>query len=168
MSGPAGTIRLLVLDVDGVCTDGTVLLTASGDEVRSVHFHDLDAVARWRRRGLPVAIVSGEDTAAGRRVGERFGIADATWGAKDKLAGIHAVCERHGVTLAETCYVGDADRDAAALAAVGIGLAPADATTRARAAAAHVLPAPGGRGAVAAAIEHLEASYPLPDDPGST
>lgn len=165
MTGPAGTIRLLVLDVDGVCTDGTVLLTASGDEVRSIHFHDLDAVARWRRRRLPVAILSGEDTPASRRVGERFAVADATWGIRDKLAGLHAVCERHGVTLAEACYVGDADRDAAALAAAGLGLAPADATGRARAAADRVLDAPGGRGAVAAAVEYLEATYPLPPDP---
>jgi len=157
-------IRLLVLDVDGVITDGTVLLMASGEEVRSVHFHDLDALARWRGRGLGVAILSGEDTPSSRRVGARFDVTDATWGAKDKLAGLRSLSERLGVPLGEMCYVGDADRDAPALAAAGLGLTPADGTTRARAAADHVLAAGGGRGAVAAAIELLERVCGLPDE----
>lgn len=158
-------IRLLVLDIDGVITDGTVLLTESGDDLRAVHFHDLDAVARVRRRGLGVAVLSGEDTPASRRVAARFGITDATWGAKDKLAGLDTLAARLGVPVEEMCYVGDADRDAAALAAVGLGLAPADATTRARAAAAVVLPVGGGRGAVAAAVELLEREHELPGEP---
>ncbi len=158
-------IRLVVLDVDGVLTDGTVLLTASGDEARAVHFHDLDAVARMRRGGVEVAVLSGEDTAAGRRVGERFGVAHATWGSKDKLQGLRDLAEVIGVTLDETCYIGDADRDAPALVAAGIGLAPADATARARAAADHVLAVGGGRGAVAAATELLEQSGAIPGEP---
>jgi 3-deoxy-D-manno-octulosonate 8-phosphate phosphatase (KDO 8-P phosphatase) len=157
-------IRLLVLDVDGVITDGTVLLLASGDEVRSVHFHDLDAVARARRHGLDVAIVSGENSPAGHRVAERFGIDEAVWGAQDKLAALRELTGRLDVALGDTCYVGDADRDAPALAAVGIGLAPADATTMARAAADHVLDAVGGRGAVAAALTWVEQTCRLPEE----
>jgi YrbI family 3-deoxy-D-manno-octulosonate 8-phosphate phosphatase len=157
-------IRLLVLDVDGVITDGTILLLASGDEVRSVHFHDLDALAQVRRRGLDIAIVSGEDTPAGHRVAQRFGIENAVWGAKDKLAVLRDLTSRLGVPLEETCYVGDADRDALTLAAVGIGFAPADATAAARAAADHVLDAVGGRGAVAEAVAILEQTCELPDE----
>jgi 3-deoxy-D-manno-octulosonate 8-phosphate phosphatase (KDO 8-P phosphatase) len=156
-------IRLLVLDVDGVITDGTILLLASGDEVRSVHFHDLDAVGRVRRRGVDLAIVSGEDTAGGHRVAERFSIAEAVWGAKDKLSALHELTSRLGVPLAETCYVGDADRDAPALEAACLGLAPADATVSARAAADRVLEAPGGRGAVAEVVTLLEQACELPN-----
>ena len=155
-------IRLLILDVDGVITDGTILLLASGDEVRSVHFHDLDAVARARRRGMRVAILSGENTPAGHRVARRFGIDEAVWGAKDKLAALHDLTSRLGVPLQETCYVGDADRDVPALEAAGLGVAPADATATARAAADHVLDAVGGRGAVAGAVALLEQSDELP------
>jgi len=157
-------IRLLVLDVDGVITDGTVLLLTSGDEARSVHFHDLDAVARVRRHGLDVAIVSGENDPAGHRVAERFGIDETVWGAKDKLAALQDLTSRLGVALRETCYVGDADRDGPALDAVGIGLAPADATATARAAADCVLDAVGGRGAVAAAVTVLEQTCELPEE----
>jgi 3-deoxy-D-manno-octulosonate 8-phosphate phosphatase (KDO 8-P phosphatase) len=157
-------IRLLVLDVDGVLTDGTVLLLASGEEVRSVHFHDLDAVAAARRRGLDVAVLSGEDSPDGHRVAARFGIDETRWGAKDKLAALHDLTARLGVPLGETCYVGDADRDVPALGAAGIGLAPVDATPKARAAADHVLDAAGGRGAVAAAVTLLEQICELPKE----
>jgi YrbI family 3-deoxy-D-manno-octulosonate 8-phosphate phosphatase len=149
-------IRLLVLDLDGVITDGTILLAASGDEVRSIHFHDLDAVGAARKLGLDVAIVSGEDTPASRRVGDRFGIELALWGTKDKLAGLQQLSRQTGVAVHEMCYVGDADRDAPALSAAGIGVAPAGATRRARAAADHVLDVQGGRGAVAAVVDLLE------------
>lgn len=157
-------IRLLVLDVDGVITDGTILLLASGDEVRSVHFHDLDGVGRARRLGLGIAIVSGEDTPAGHRIAERFGIEEALWGAKDKLGALRALTERLGVPLGETCYVGDADRDAPAIEAAGIGLAPADGTAAARGAADRVLDAVGGRGAVAEAVTVLEQTCALPNE----
>ena len=157
--------RLVVLDIDGVLTDGTVLLLESGDQVRSVHFHDLDAVGSLRRRGVAVAIISGEDTPSSRRVAERFSIDDATWGAKDKLPALEALVARHGVSLAETAYVGDGDRDAPAIAAAGIGFAPADGTPAACAAADHVLPIDGGRGVVAAAVRHLDHLDRLPKEP---
>ena len=157
-------IRLLVLDLDGVITDGTILLLPSGDEVRSVHFHDLDAVARVRRHGLDVAILSGENSPAGHRVARRFGIDEAVWGAKDKLAALQELTTRLGVAMDETCYVGDADRDGPALAAAGLGLAPADATAKARAAADQVLDAVGGRGAIAEAVTLVEQTCDLPKE----
>jgi 3-deoxy-D-manno-octulosonate 8-phosphate phosphatase (KDO 8-P phosphatase) len=141
-------IRLIVLDVDGVLTDGSVLLLPGGDEARSVHFHDLDAVAAARRNGMATAVLSGEDTAGVQRVVERFGINEVILGAKDKLVGLRELTDRLGVAMEETCYIGDADRDAPALEAAGVGLAPCDATDAARAAADHVLAARGGRGVV--------------------
>lgn len=161
MTDAAVPIGLLVLDVDGVITDGTILLLESGDEARSVHFHDLDAVAQARRAGITVAILSGEDTPASRRLAARFDIDDAAWGAKDKGAGLIALVERLGFALTETCYVGDADRDAPALELAGLGLAPSGATPTARAAADHVLTARGGRGAVAEAVAFIQqGAYP--------
>jgi 3-deoxy-D-manno-octulosonate 8-phosphate phosphatase (KDO 8-P phosphatase) len=156
MTDPRGPIGLLVLDVDGVITDGTILLLESGDEARAVHFHDLDAVARARRAGIAVAIVSGEDTPASRRLAARLDITEAEWGAKDKLVGLKALAERLGFPLAATCYVGDADRDAPALEVAGLGLAPSGATAKARAAADHVLGATGGHGAVAEAVALIQ------------
>jgi len=149
-------IRLIVLDVDGVLTDGTVLLLASGEEPRSVHFHDLDAVAAARRYGLVVAVLSAEESPAVQHVAQRFGISEAIWGAKDKLAGLRELTNRLGIALEQTCYVGDADRDGPALEAAGIGLAPSDATAAARAAADHVLAARSGHGVVEEAMVLLQ------------
>ena len=89
-------IRLIVLDVDGVLTNGTVLLLPCGDEARSVHFHDLDAVAKARRHGIATAVLSGEETPAVQRVAQRFGISEAILGAKDKLAGLRELTRQAG------------------------------------------------------------------------
>jgi 3-deoxy-D-manno-octulosonate 8-phosphate phosphatase (KDO 8-P phosphatase) len=149
-------IRLMVLDVDGVLTDGTVLLLPYGDEARSVHFHDLDAVAAARRQGITTAVLSGEQSPGVRRVARRFGISEAVWGASDKLTGIRDLSNRLGFALEETCYIGDADRDAPALKAAGIGFAPCDATPAAQAAADHILSARGGHGVVGEAMALLQ------------
>jgi 3-deoxy-D-manno-octulosonate 8-phosphate phosphatase (KDO 8-P phosphatase) len=154
-SGPSA-VQLLVLDVDGVLTDGAVLLLPDGQEGRSVHFHDLDAAGGWRRRGLRLAILSGEDTPGVRLVAGRFGIDDAVFGAKDKLRGLQDLAGRLGTPLEQTCYIGDADRDAPALEAAGIGLAPCDATAVAQAAADHVLATRGGRGVVVEAVALID------------
>jgi 3-deoxy-D-manno-octulosonate 8-phosphate phosphatase (KDO 8-P phosphatase) len=161
-----GRIRLIVLDVDGVLTNGTVLLLPSGDEARSVHFHDLDAVAKARRLGIATAVLSGEETPAVQRVAQRFGISEAILGAKDKLAGLHELTHRLGIPMEETCYVGDADRDGPALEAAGIGLAPSDATAAARAAADHVLATRGGHGVVEDAITLLQSTCDWAEDGG--
>ena len=149
-------IRLVVLDVDGVLTDGTALLLPSGDEPRRVHFHDLDAVAAARHQGLAFAVLSGEESLAVQRVAQRFEISEAKWGSKDKLAGLCELANGFGVAMEETCYIGDADRDAPALEAAGVGLAPSDATAAARAAADHVLTSRGGHGVVEEAIALLQ------------
>jgi YrbI family 3-deoxy-D-manno-octulosonate 8-phosphate phosphatase len=149
-------VRLIVLDIDGVLTDGSVQLRESGDEARSVHFHDVDAVASVQRRGVKVAVLSGEETAGVQRVARRLGISEGFFGAKEKLSRLSDLTSGLGIALEETCYVGDADRDAPALQAAGIAFAPADATVAARSAADFVLTSPGGRGAVAEAIEFLQ------------
>ena len=158
------TILMLVLDIDGVLTDGTVVLTDHGDDGRRVHFHDLDAVGAARRRGLRVAVLSGEDTPSSRRVAARFAIEDATFGMKDKLGGITELSARTGIAMRDICYVGDSDRDAPALEAVGVGAAPADGTPAARHAADVVVDVPGGHGVVAAVMRHLHDSRHLPDE----
>ena len=154
-------IRLVVLDIDGVLTDGTVQLFPGGDEVRSVHFRDADAVAGAQRCGVTVAVLSGEESPGVKRVAERLGISEGFFGAKEKLNRLRDLTSELGIAMEETCYVGDADRDAPALLAAGIGFAPSDGSVAARSAANHVLSSPGGRGAVAEAIEFLQGTSRL-------
>ena len=148
-------INVLVLDIDGVLTDGTAVLTAAEREEKRIHFHDLDAVTQARRAGFTLALVTGETSASVDRIAARFGVERVTRGAKDKPAALEALAAELGVSPATMCYIGDSDRDAPALAMVGLGLAPADATPAARAAAHRVLEAEGGKGAVAEAVRML-------------
>jgi D-sedoheptulose 7-phosphate isomerase len=145
-------VKLLALDIDGVLTDGRFTLSASGDEVKRLDFHDLDALTALKTEGMPVVFVTGESGPMVDAIAQRFGIESVFPGSKDKLAAIQQVANVHNLTLDDLCYVGDSDRDAPALEAVGLGLAPANATPAAKAAAHRVLNRAGGEGAVAEAI----------------
>lgn len=142
-------IRGLVLDIDGVLTDGTDAV--GGLAEKRLFLRDLDALTQARRRGVTVAFLSGEPEI--EAVVERCGGGAFLAGCKDKGRGLREVCDRLGLAPAEVCYVGDADRDVPALEQAGLGLAPADASPAARSAADRVLRAASGRGAVAEAVE---------------
>lgn len=142
-------IRCLVLDIDGVLTDGSESLGASAH--KSLYLRDLDALTSARREGLQIAFLSGasdiEDVVA------RCGGGEALAASKDKRVGLTVLADRLDLALDEICYVGDADRDAPALELAGFGLVPNDASPVAVQAADRVLRASGGRGAVAEAVE---------------
>lgn len=152
-------IRVLALDIDGVLTDGCALLSNGEEEAKRIAFHDLDAITQARRSGLLVALVTGEDSPAVDRIAKRFSVevVHVRRGAKDKVAALQALASDLDVSLEHFCYVGDGDRDAPAFAHVGLGLAPANGTPKARGAAHRVLQNRGGAGAVAEAVELLDA-----------
>lgn len=145
--------RALVLDIDGVLTDGTVGNEPGGG--RRLHLRDLDAISRARQAGIPVAFLTGEDEREVGWVVARCGGGPVGYNAKDKERGLRKLAGELGADVTEVCYVADARRDADALKLAGLGLAPADADVKARAAASIVLASPGGRGAVADAVDIL-------------
>ena len=148
-------ITVLALDIDGVLTDGRVLYTSDGQEQKSISFRDIDAIFEARRRGLRIALITGEDTSWVEFISCRLQVEHTIRGAKDKLEAVHSLAQQLQLPLAAMCYVGDSDRDAPALAAVGLGLAPANATTRAKAAARLALRSAGGDGAVHEALGYI-------------
>ena len=145
-------ISLLLLDVDGVITDGTLSWSAQGEERKSFSMRDVDSVFEARRSGVAIGLVTGEESEWVDSLARRLGVDSLVKGAKEKLPAVRHLAAAAGVGLHAVCYVGDSDRDAPALAAVGLGLAPMDASAGARCAARFVLAAPGGRGAVAEAV----------------
>jgi D-sedoheptulose 7-phosphate isomerase len=149
------SIQVLALDIDGVLTDGTALLTECGGEEKRFSFRDLDAVTQAKNAGLKVVLVTGEDSPAVDLTSKRFGIQQVMRGAEDKLAALKRLAAEFGVSPGEVCYIGDSERDAPALAAAGLALAPANASPSARAAAHRVLSSAGGYGAVAEAVTLL-------------
>lgn len=149
---PRLRIRVLVLDVDGVLTDGRVLLDEQGRENKSLCYRDIDAVFQARREGLRVALVTGERSPIVDVIACRLAIRTVVSGAKDKALALEKVCSRLRTTMDRVCYIGDSDRDAPALRQVGLGLAPADASPQARLSVHKVLTSRGGYGAVAEAL----------------
>jgi D-sedoheptulose 7-phosphate isomerase len=148
-------IELLALDIDGVITDGKVSISAHGEETKGIAFRDLDALARARREGLKLALVTGESSPLQAAIAERLNADIVLSGAKDKVAALCTLSQEMGIPLSAICFVGDADRDALAFATVGLALCPADASLSARSKAHRVLGSRGGEGAVAEAVELL-------------
>jgi 3-deoxy-D-manno-octulosonate 8-phosphate phosphatase (KDO 8-P phosphatase) len=151
----AAAIRLLVLDVDGVLTDGRITYAADGLEIKSFHVRDGSAVKFWRKVGGQVAILSGRVSRAVDVRAAELGIATVVQGAGEKAAALNRVLQGAGVSAAATCAVGDDIPDLALLRACGLAVAVADACPEVRAAAQYVTRTPGGRGAVREVIELL-------------
>ena len=144
-------IKALVLDIDGVLTDGTVAV--DGPPAKRIFLRDLDALTLIRQEGIQVAFLTGESEAEAKSVVRRCGGGFAEYNAKDKETGIKEIARQLNLNLTEICYIGDARRDVSALKLAGLGLCPSDGDKLAKAAADKVLTACGGKGVVAEAVD---------------
>jgi 3-deoxy-D-manno-octulosonate 8-phosphate phosphatase (KDO 8-P phosphatase) len=144
----ARRIRLLVLDVDGVLTDGRLHISATGEEVKIFHVRDGSGLVALQRAGVAVAIISGRASAAVTRRATELGIGHVRQGIGDKGAALDAMCLELGVARHELACVGDDTPDIPMFDRAGIAIAVADAHPAAAARAHWVTQARGGRGAV--------------------
>ena len=151
----ASRIRLLVLDVDGVLTDGVLVYGPSGEEIKRFHVRDGLAVQSARRAGVEVAVVSGRASAAVTRRMSELGIVEVHQGIADKAATLRALLGRLGVKAEETAVMGDDLPDLPVMKIAGLALAPSDAAPEVKRAAGWVSRSPGGHGAVREAVEML-------------
>lgn len=151
----AARIRLLILDVDGVLTDGGLLYGASGEETKRFHVHDGLALVAARKAGLQVAVLSSRASAAVTRRMTELGVSEVHQGVGDKASVLVALCERLGVPTSAVAMMGDDLPDLAAMGRVGLALAPANAVAEVKRAAHWVARRRGGDGAVREAVEML-------------
>ena len=155
MSHPRAQIRLLMLDVDGVLTDGSIVLDEKGREIKRFHARDGLGIKLWMGLGYEIAIVSGRTSDAVEARMAELGVTTVMQGVSDKRAALKRLCERLGIEPASAACVGDDLPDLPAMRRAGYAIAVADADPRVRACADYVTKAPGGRAAVREAIEHL-------------
>lgn len=148
-------IELLVLDVDGVLTDGRITYTDAGAEVQSFHVRDGSGLALWHRAGKRTAIITGRGSQALQRRAKELNIAIVEQHATDKAAVLATVLQRCNIECRAVCAVGDDWPDRSVLRRVGVAVAVADACHELRAAADHVTRTAGGRGAVREVVEWL-------------
>ncbi|MEX2544544.1 MAG: HAD-IIIA family hydrolase [Phycisphaeraceae bacterium] len=154
LAGLAG-VRLIVFDVDGVLTDGSVIVDEQGVETRRFHIRDGLAFKLARSQGVEVAILSSRKSEAVTRRMGKLGVEHLVQGANDKRAGLERLLASAGMDGAHAAYVGDDLQDIPAMRLCAYPMAVADAAAEVRAAAVYVTTTPGGRGAAREAVEHV-------------
>src|SRR5262249_51513161 len=149
----ARKVRLLVMDVDGVLTDGRMMLSDRGDELKSFNTHDGLGIALAKRAGLRTAMVTGESSPIAKARGAKLGVDSVVLGARRKGEVVEALRAEHNVPAEAVAFIGDDLIDIPAMQIVGLAVAVADAPAAVKAAAHHVTRAPGGHGAVRELVE---------------
>jgi 3-deoxy-D-manno-octulosonate 8-phosphate phosphatase (KDO 8-P phosphatase) len=148
-------IELLVVDVDGVLTDGVIALDDRGVETKHFHVRDGSALGLWHRAGKRTAILSGRSAKAVDHRAAELGIATVIQGVADKETPFRTLIAELGLDAGQVCYVGDDLADLPVLGAVGLAVCPADAAPEVRESAHLVTLANGGRGAVREVVETI-------------
>ena len=144
----AGEVELLILDVDGVLTDGRLHYSDRGVETKAFHAQDGAAIKMLQGAGVPVAIVSGRDSPAVARRARELGVAHVHQGAEDKAAALAALCRATGIAPERMAHVGDDIPDLALFDRVGFRIGVPGAHPAGAAAADYVTATAPGAGAV--------------------
>jgi len=144
----AGNIKMLILDVDGVLTDGGIILDNEGNEYKSFHVRDGHGIKMLIRAGIHVAIITGRHSTVVDRRAHELGITEVFQKCRDKRIAYKKLIEQYALEDKEVAYVGDDIVDAPIMAMAGLPVAVADATEDTKGYALFVTKSRGGRGAV--------------------
>jgi len=151
----ARRVRLLLLDVDGVLTDGTLGIHSDGTESKSFFIRDGLGIVWARQEGIEVGLLSGRPSAVTTRRAAELRLEIVVQDGTDKAAGFDKILAAHPFAEDEIAYMGDDLLDLPVLRRVGLATAPADATAEVQVAAHWISRHAGGRGAVRELIELL-------------
>jgi 3-deoxy-D-manno-octulosonate 8-phosphate phosphatase (KDO 8-P phosphatase) len=151
----AARIRLVVLDVDGVLTDGRLYYGPAGESMKVFDVRDGHGIRMLREHGIETAILSARSSPIVERRAQELGIAYVQQGRGDKAAGFRALLDATARTADESAYIGDDLPDLPVLRAAGLAATVADARDEIKAVAHWTAPRPGGGGAVRALAEFI-------------
>lgn len=115
-------IKLLVLDVDGVLTNGRVYFDTDGREFRAFHYQDIMGISRLKKKGIEVALVSGEENSIITKFAEKMKIAKTFQGCKEKDKAIDDLAHYYKLDLSNVCFMGDDINDIPAFEKVGLAV----------------------------------------------
>jgi len=148
LSERAQAIKLLCLDVDGVLTDGSVILGNNGEEFKAFNIKDGFGLRALQKFGLHVAIITGRQSALVQRRADELGIPHVYQGNSDKRGAFAELLKKLKLSAQQVAYVGDDFPDLPLMGQVGLAVAPNDAHNEIKAAAHWTTQNGGGRGAV--------------------
>ena len=151
----ARKVRLLVIDVDGVLTDGGLYYGAGGESLQRFHVHDGAGIKAVMEAGIAVAVISARSTPAVTARMQELGVETVLQGAGDKLQALAGLAGEMGIELDAVACIGDDATDVAMMREVGLAIAVADARDPAVEAARYQTSAGGGHGAVREACDML-------------
>jgi 3-deoxy-D-manno-octulosonate 8-phosphate phosphatase (KDO 8-P phosphatase) len=145
----------VLTDVDGVLTDGTVLLLPGGGEAKAFHIRDGLGIVLAHRAGLKTGILSGRSSEVVEQRARELGMSVVRQGVADKGAAFREILAAEGLQPHQVAYMGDDVNDLAVLAEAGLSAAPADAPLEVKAQAYMITDRPGGRGCLREFLEAI-------------
>lgn len=148
-------IRMLILDVDGVLTEGQIFMDKNGDEFKAFNVRDGHGIKMLQRAGIQVGILTGRTSEVVERRANDLGIEHVVQGSLRKADGIRALCEQAHVEVGDCAYMGDDVVDLPAMAQCRLTMAPADAHPGVLKKVDWIAGFAGGRGAVRQAAEGM-------------
>jgi 3-deoxy-D-manno-octulosonate 8-phosphate phosphatase (KDO 8-P phosphatase) len=151
----ARKIKLLILDCDGVLTDGRIIMLPDGDETKAFDVKDGHAIVMAQRAGLRIAIISGRKSSVVRARAKELGVAHLVEMAWVKTEPYEKILTEEGLGDEQVCYIGDDVVDIPLLRRAGLGVAVADAAEETKQHSHAVSTRGGGRGAVREVIEFI-------------
>jgi 3-deoxy-D-manno-octulosonate 8-phosphate phosphatase (KDO 8-P phosphatase) len=149
----AARIKLLLMDCDGVLTDGRIWVLESGDDQKAFHTRDGLGLELWHRAGLRSGIISGRNSSAVDRRARGLGMAFVDLGRTDKIKAFDEILIAAAVPTEEVAFIGDDLNDVPMMSRSGLAVAVADGSDDALAHAHYITNARGGAGAVREVIE---------------
>jgi len=141
-------IKLLLLDVDGVLTDGRIILDSQGNELKAFHVRDGHGIKLAQRAGIIIGIITGRKSEVVNIRARELGIQEVHQGAIEKIAVYESLIKKYGVQDDEVAYMGDDTVDLDIFKRAGFSVAVADADSAVKPHADLITKAKGGRGAV--------------------
>lgn len=148
-------IKLILTDIDGVWTDGGMYYDQTGNEWKRFCTYDGRGVTLAHEHGVPVGIITGEDTEIVHRRAEKLHVDYLFQGVTDKVAVAQKLCDELGITLSQVAYIGDDLADVPLLKAVGIAATPAGAPVESRNHGTVTLSKHGGEGVFREFVEKI-------------
>lgn len=151
----AANLRILLLDVDGVLTDGGIILIGDIDEAKRFDVQDGMGINLARAAGLKVGIVTSRDSVVVKRRAAELGVDDLFQGIGNKPEVLDVLLNKYGIEARQAAYIGDDIQDLSIMKRVGIPIAVQNATQSVKERSVYVTKACGGHGAVREAVEWL-------------
>lgn len=144
----ASPVKLLLLDVDGVLTDGSLFYSSSGEEIKTFNTQDGLGLRLLQDAGIEVGIITARKSTIVQKRAEELKIRYLYQGAKNKYSAYQDILQKTGFKPFEICYMGDDWLDLVLLQRVGLAVSPANGVEEVRAAAHYITRKEGGNGAV--------------------